>query len=289
MPAPPFLDLAAEFRHPERAAAAILPVAYDATSTWKKGADRGPAAILEASTQVELYDIETASEPYRHGIATLDEVRLDGAPEELVEEVERRTAAILERGQLPVILGGEHSVSIGAIRAAAAAAAGMSVLQIDAHADTRDSYHGSPYNHACVMARARELCPVVQVGIRSLDVAELEALDTRRVFWGHELHGGDQWLARVVDLLTAEVYVTIDLDAFDPALMPATGTPEPGGMSWQQVTALLAAVAAARRIVGFDVVELLPQPGDHACDFLAAKLVHRLLAMIFDSGYPSSR
>jgi agmatinase len=280
MALPPYLDLAAELRDPERAAAAILPVAYDGTSTWKKGADRGPAAILEASTQVELYDVETATEPYRHGIATLEEVRFDGPPEALADIVEQQVAAILDRAQLPVILGGEHSVSIGAIRAAAAAFADLSVLQIDAHADTRESYDGSSHNHACVMARAREVCPIVQVGIRSLDAAELEQLDTERVVWAHDLDRDDKWIERAVSLLGPRVYVTIDLDAFDPSLMPATGTPEPGGMTWQQVTGLLARVVASRRVVGFDVVELLPQPGDHACDFLAAKLIHRFLAMI---------
>jgi agmatinase len=237
--------------------------------------------LLEASTQVELYDIETGTEPYRRGIVTLDELRFDGPPDALADEVERRTAAILQRDQLPIILGGEHSVSIGAMRAVAAAFPGMSVLQIDAHADTRESYHGSPCNHACVMARARELGPIVQVGIRSLDASELEALDAERVFWAHELHGGDEWMAQVVELLSDDVYVTIDLDGFDPAYVPATGTPEPGGLSWRQVNDLLAAVTASRRVVAFDVVELLPQPGDHASDFLAAKLVHRLLAMIF--------
>ncbi|MGD8816101.1 MAG: agmatinase [Acidobacteriota bacterium] len=276
-----FLGLPDEFRDLERAAAAILPVPYDATSTWKKGADRGPAAILEASNQVELYDIETASEPYRQGIATLDPVRVEGPPDELADAVERASAAILQRQQIPVVLGGEHSVSIGAIRAAAAVFSDLSVLQIDAHGDTRESYEGSPFNHACVMARARELGPVVQVGIRAVDASEIAALDPERVFWGHELHGDDGWIERVVSLLTPDVYVTIDLDAFDPSLMPATGTPEPGGMSWQQVMELLDAVTAAHRVVGFDVVELLPQPGDHACDFLAAKLVYRFLAMIF--------
>lgn len=276
-----FLGLPAEFRDLERAAAAVLPVPYDATSTWKKGADRGPAAILEASNQVELYDIETASEPYRHGIATLDALRIDGPPDELADAVERAGAAILQRQQIPVVLGGEHSVSIGAIRAAAAAFSDLSVLQIDAHGDTRESYEGSPFNHACVMARARELCPVVQVGIRAVDASEVAALDPERVFWGHELHRDNAWIERAASLLTGHVYVTIDLDGFDPSLMPATGTPEPGGMSWQQVMALLGAVTASRRVVGFDVVELLPQPGDHACDFLAAKLVYRFLAMIF--------
>lgn len=276
-----FLDLPQEFRDPDGAAAAILPVPYDATSTWKTGAARGPAAILEASTHLELYDIETATEPYRHGIVTLDAVAFDGPPEGLVDEVQSRTAALLQGGQLPVLLGGEHSISIGAIRAVAAAFPQLSVLQIDAHADTRESHEGSECNHACVMARARELCPIVQVGIRSVDTSELEALDTDRVFWAHQLGSDDAWVERVVSLLGPDVYVTIDVDGFDPSLVPATGTPEPGGMSWRQVTGLLAAVTASRRVVGFDVVELLPQAGDHACDFLAAKLVYRLLAMIF--------
>ncbi len=284
-----FLDLPAEFRDAERAAAAILPVPYDATSTWKKGADRGPAAILEASAQVELYDIETASEPHRAGIATLAELRFDGAPEDLADAVAARTAEILARDQVAVVLGGEHSVSIGAIRAAAAAFPRLSVLQIDAHADTRETYEGSAFNHACVMARAREMCPVVQVGIRSVDVAEVDDLDAERVFWAHTIGDDEAWVPRVVDLLTEDVYVTIDVDAFDPSLMPATGTPEPGGLTWRQVCAVLDAVAEGRRVVGFDVVELLPQAGDHACDFLAAKLVHRLLARIFRArAYQSS-
>lgn len=284
-----FLDLPQEFRDSDDAAVAILPVPYDATSTWKKGADRGPAAILEASTHLERYDIETATEPYRHGIVTLDAVAFDGPPEGLADEVQSRTATLLQGGQLPVLLGGEHSVSIGAIRAAAAAFSQLSVLQIDAHADTRESYAGSDCNHACVMARARELCPIVQVGIRSVDASELEALDTDRVFWAHELDSDGVWVERVVSLLGPDVYVTIDLDGFDPSVMPATGTPEPGGMSWRQVIALLAAVTASRRVVGFDVVELLPQAGDHACDFLAAKLVYHFLALIFANRYQPSR
>lgn len=278
---PTFLDLPSAFRDVERAAAAILPVPYDATSTWKKGADRGPGAILGASAQVELYDIETRSEPYREGIATLDEVRFDGSPEGLADEVALRLRPVFERRQIAVTLGGEHSVSIGAIRAAAEAFPGLSVLQVDAHADTRESYEGSSCNHACVMARAREVCPVVQVGIRSIDASELSGLDVDRVFWAHEIGGDDEWMQRAVALLNDDVYVTLDVDAFDPSLMPATGTPEPDGLSWRQVNHLLEAVAAERNVVGFDVVELLPQPHDHACDFIAAKLVYRFLAMIF--------
>jgi agmatinase len=314
-----FFGLPEEFCDPETAAAAILPVPYDATSTWKKGADRGPAAILAASSQVELYDIKTGTEPYRAGIATLPEIRFDGPPEALAERVAARAGEVLDRGQLPVILGGEHSVSIGAMRAAAERHPGLSFLQIDAHGDTRESYEGSTHNHACVMARARELGPIVQVGIRAVDAAEMATMDAERVFFAHDIRDragsrndtgtdrtgdrndsgtdradrrndsgsdradarNDTWIERAVALLGPEVYVTIDLDAFDPSLVPATGTPEPGGLGWYQVMDLLAAVTAARRVVAFDVVELLPQPGQHASDFLAAKLVYRLLAMIW--------
>lgn len=285
---PPFLDLEPELTDPATAAVAILPVPYDATSTWQKGADRGPAAILHASTQVELYDIETATEPCRHGIATLPPLHVQGPPEQLADAVEARVGEILDREQVPVLLGGEHSVSIGAFRAAAARYPNLSILQIDAHGDTRDSYQGSQYNHACVMARARELCPVVQVGIRAVDAGEVAARDHERVLYAHTIaRAGDGWIDRVASLLTEQVYLTIDLDAFDPSLVPATGTPEPGGLDWYQVNALIARVARSSRIVGFDVVELLPLPGQHASEFLAAKLVYRVLAIVLADRTPT--
>lgn len=269
------------------AAAVILPVPYDLSSSWRKGADRGPRALLEASAYVELYDIETDGEPWLRGIETATPVICVDPPEELARLVRERTATIIDRGALPIILGGEHSVTIGAVEAAAAAskAAGrsFSVLQVDAHADTRESYHGSRYNHACVMARAREHGPIVQVGIRAIDAAERPDLDEDRVFWAHDIaaarSGGDSaWMDRAIDGLVDDVYLTIDLDAFDPSLVPATGTPEPGGLEWYEVNELVRRLVARRRLVGFDVVELLPQPGHHASDFLAAKLVYRVLA-----------
>ncbi|MFW6088841.1 MAG: agmatinase [Gemmatimonadota bacterium] len=272
---------------PDEPAAVVLPVPYDLTSSYKKGADRGPRALLEASAYVELYDIETDSEPWLRGIETVAPVECGEPPEELARLVHRRVAEIFGRGAMPVVLGGEHSVTIGAVEAAAAAskAAGraFSVLQIDAHADTRDSYHGSKYNHACVMARARENGPVVQVGIRAIDASERDGLDEERVIWAHEIAGargrGDTaWMDRAIDGLVDDVYLTIDLDAFDPSLVPATGTPEPGGLEWYEVNELVRRLVARRRLVGFDVVELLPQPGQHASDFLAAKLVYRVLA-----------
>lgn len=264
-------------------AVAILPVPYDQTSTWKKGADRGPAAILEASTQVELYDIETGSEPCRQGIVTLPPLEFRGPPDELAEKVEAEVTSICTRGQLPVILGGEHSVTIGAVRAAAQHYEHLSVLQIDAHADTRDVYEGSACNHACVMARVREWAAIVQVGIRAVDASEVEHLDPDRVFYAHDIlaRRNDDWMKEVVKRLTDHVYLTIDVDGFDPSIMPATGTPEPGGLTWRHVNELVKRVAKQKTIVGFDVVELLPTPGLHHCQFTAAKLVHRVLAEIF--------
>lgn len=279
-----FLDLPPELADPARARFVVLPVPYDGTSTWRKGADRGPAALLEASSAVEWYDLQTGVEACRQGIITAEALAVDGlTPEAVAELVEARTAEQLAAGRIPCVLGGEHSVSIGAIRAAAKAARGrLGVLQFDAHADTRESYHGSPCNHACIMARAREVADVVQVGIRAIDQEELAGLDPERVFWAHDvMQSPDRaWMDRAVALLPDEVYVTVDLDGFDPSLIPATGTPEPGGLDWYTVNELISRVlASGRRLVGFDVNELLPVPGQHASDFLAAKLAYRIMCM----------
>lgn len=284
-----FMALPAQFSDRASAAAVILPVPYGATSTWITGADRGPAAIIEASAALETYDLETATEPFRAGVATDPPIEHSGDPVELAATVRSAVEDILSRSQLPIILGGDHSVTIGAIEACFAAHPGLSTLQIDAHGDTREVYEGSTHNHACVMARAREHGPIVQVGIRSLDVTELDGLDSERVFYARTIAAAtdSSWMDRVVDLLSDEVYVTIDLDAFDPSVLPATGTPEPGGLDWYQVTGLLRRVAARRRIVGFDVVELAPAPGQHASAFTAAKLVYRLLAMILSRRVPA--
>lgn len=267
----------------DRARVVVLPVPFDGTSTWQKGADRGPTALLEASQQVELYDMQRHCEVHRLGICTLPALSCD--PDEdpcgLAERVDSATAGLLDAGKFPLVLGGEHSISIGAIRAAQRAIPGVTVLQIDAHADTRESYEGSPCNHACVMARAREGGPIVQVGIRSLDTVELERIDPERVHPAHRIHRDPRWVEKVLAQLGDEVWLTIDLDGIDSSQMPATGTPEPGGLSWIQVEDLLVAVAASRRIVGADIVELKPIEGDRAPDFLAARLAHRLLSEVF--------
>ena len=286
-PTPPgFAGLPTEFRDPLKSDIVVLPVPYDLTSSWKKGADKGPAVLIAASANMELYDIPTRTEVYRHGIHTLEPIIENGPPEQMTDRVDQAVDDILQQSKFPVVLGGEHSVSIGAIRAAARKFDNMTVLQIDAHGDTRDAYDGSKFNHACVMARAREWCTTTQVGIRAIDVDEVPNMQNGRVFYGHEIEewvarGDDSWMNRVIATLDKHVYITIDLDAFDASLMPATGTPEPGGMRWREVNELVDRVAQQRNIVGFDVVELLPTPGQWASEFLAAKLVYRVLSMVF--------
>ncbi len=277
-----FLDLTAEFSDPLRSKVVIVPVPYDETSTFAKGADRGPQALIEASAALEDYDIETGWEPHVVGITTRPPLRHQGNPGDLADRLEAEIAEILAEDRLPVVLGGDHSVSIGAMRAAASHDPGLSFLQIDAHADTRETYEGSPYNHACVMARARELGPISQVGIRSLDRSELDTLDPQRVWYAHEILRDPRrgWIDDVIASLSNPVYLTIDLDAFDPSLIPGTGTPEPGGLGWHDVIQLIDALASARDVVAFDVVELCPIPGHRTSEFTAAKLVHRTLAAV---------
>jgi agmatinase len=258
----------------------MLPVPFDKTSTWMKGADKGPAAIIEASRYLEFYDIETGSEVLKKGIFTARPVR-SASSSALMKKTSSVVSQYLEDNKLVVTLGGEHSVSIGVIKSYAKHYKDLSILHLDAHADSRDSYEGSRYNHACVIARAREFVRnIVSVGIRSMDVSERPGIDSRRMFFAHRIHNSDKWIDGVVRLLTGNVYITIDLDVFDPGIMPSTGTPEPGGLSWYQVMNLLSSVARSKRIVGFDVVELCPSHS-RAPDFLAAKLIYTLLSYIY--------
>jgi len=259
----------------------IFPVPYDGTSTWMKGSDKGPKAILEASPQLEMYDIETRTEVCRQGIYTLPEARVEEAPGKLVKAVEKKVKSLLDGGKFVVTIGGEHSVSIGAIKAFSESFRDMTVLQLDAHADLRESYEGSKFNHACVMARAAEVSPFVQVGIRSVFADERSGINDKNMFYAHDIVKDAGWVKKVVKCLSSNVYVTIDLDVFDPSIMPSTGTPEPGGLDWYKVTDLLREVAGKRNVVGFDVVELCPSKNDKAPDFLAAKLIYKFLSYIY--------
>ena len=257
----------------------ILPVPFDKTSTWGKGADKGPRALLEASPYLEFYDIETGCEGVENSVHTAQPVHA-ASPSILVKKTDVAVSRCLKDGKFVVLLGGEHSVSIGAIRAYAGHFKDLSVLHLDAHGDSRDSYEGSRYNHACVIARARECTKnIVSVGIRSIDASERAGMDKKRTFFAHEIHGSDTWIDKAVGLLSDTVYITIDVDVFDSGIMPSTGTPEPGGLGWYQVMKLLRSVSKSKRIVGFDVVELCPS-ANKAPDFLAAKLVYTLLSYV---------
>ena len=273
-----FGDLWGEYSNIRDARIVIIPVPYDRTSTWIKGADKGPTAIIEASANMELYDIETGSEVYRKGIFTADALKVeDLLPEDMIEMVSEEVRHYIEKEKFTVVVGGEHSVSIGSIKAHVKSSADVTVLQLDAHTDLRDEYNGSKYNHACVMARAREACPIVQVGVRSMDSSEKEFIDRGRVFFAEDIYSRTGWIDEAVGKLSGKVYVTIDLDVFDPSIMPSTGTPEPGGLLWYEVLRLLKAVSDKKNIVGFDVVELCPNERNKAPDFLAAKLIYKML------------
>jgi agmatinase len=265
----------------------ILPVPYDETSTWMKGADKGPDAILEASVNLEFYDIETDSEAHKHGIFTLEPLTEKSSPEALVNSVHDKVISLLSGKKFPVLIGGNHTVTIGSVKAFAEVTENFSVLQLDAHSDLREEYEGSPFNHACTMARAREAAPVVQVGIRSMSAEELASAEKDRIFFAHNLYYDKSLYNKAVDLLSENVYITIDLDVFDPSLLPSTGTPEPGGPEYFEIMHFLREVAARKNVVGFDVVELCPSQSNKASDFIAAKIIYQLLSYIF--ACPKSR
>lgn len=261
----------------------VVPVPYDLTSTYQSGSRRGPGAILDASANMELYDEELRKETYLAGIHTLHSLAADArGPEEMVASVREQITSVLAQGKIPVMLGGEHSISFGAVQAMKEKYPALSVLQLDAHADLRASYQGSPYSHAAVARRIAEICPLVQAGIRSLSSAEADfmAAGTVRTFTADFIHAENDWQEKVLEYLSGDVYVTIDLDVFDPAVMPSTGTPEPDGLAWRDVSGLLRKLSHQCRIRGFDVVELAPIPGLVAPDFLAAKLIYRLMGYL---------
>jgi agmatinase len=259
----------------------VLPVPYDETSTWMKGADKGPDAILEASVNLEFYDIETRSEAFKNGIFTLEPLLEKRSPEALVNSVYDKVRFLLTEGKFPVVIGGNHTVSIGSVMAFARSIENVSVLQLDAHSDLRQSYEGSPYNHASAMARIREEAPIVQMGIRSMSAEELEYADYKRIFFAHDLFYDKSLYNRAIDLLSDNVYITIDLDVFDPSLIPSTGTPEPGGPAYYDIMHFLRNVVKIKNVVGFDVVELCPSPTNKSSDFVAAKIIYQLLSYIF--------
>lgn len=287
-----FAGLDDEFCSFEKSRVAILPVPYDFSTSYQAGTRLGPQAIIAASRNMEVWDDELGA-TYRAGICTLPELEPTAlGPGEQVKRVEQAFDGLYDAGKLPVMLGGEHSITAGAVRAAAKRFGKLSVLQIDAHADMRDEYLDTPDSHACVMRRIREICPAASVGIRSLSEEEAAHLRAHpEPIWSTRQYralGGN--LAPVLDALSDEVFITFDLDGLDPAYLPGTGTPEPGGLDWFEVSDLVAAVAANHRIVGFDVVELAPVAGSVVSDFLAARITYRMIGhMLHSQGWKAPR
>lgn len=259
----------------------IVPVPYDETSTWIRGSDKGPDAIMEASVNLEFYDVETNSEVHLKGINTILPITEKRSPEALVSAVHEKVLSLLDADKFPVIVGGNHTISIGSIKAFSERFDNLSVLQLDAHTDLRQNYEGSAFNHACTMARAKEYAPVVQVGIRSMSAEEIPYADTDNIFFAHDLYHDKKLYVSAIDRLTENVYITIDLDVFDPSLLPSTGTPEPGGPDYYEIMHFLKEVAGKRNVVGFDVVELCPSAVNKVPDFIAAKIIYQLLSYVF--------
>lgn len=278
-----YAGLPDEFANLESSKIVILPVPFDKTTTYQQGTDFGPEALIEASRHMELYDIETDSEVYKKGIHTAAPVEAETS-QEMLKILRSRTADFIKEGKFVVTLGGEHSISLAPIQAHADFYPNLSILQLDAHADLQDAYEGNPYSHASVMARVKELpniIKIVSVGIRSMSREEIPNLDRPHTFFSHKLDDSFNWVNNVIELLSENVYITFDLDVFDPALMPSTGTPEPGGINWNQAMNLLQKVLKTKNVVGCDIVELCPQPQNKAPDYLAAKLLYKLLSYKF--------
>jgi agmatinase len=261
----------------------IIPVPYDGTSTWQKGADKGPQAFLEASENMELYDIETDSEVYKQGIFLADPVTENRSAEAMVLAVHEITKKYINRNKFVTIFGGEHSISIGTIRAFSERFQNLTILHIDAHADLRKEYEGSKFNHACAVYEASQHTNLVQVGIRSMDITEKRTINPDKVFFAQDMAISSDWIEDVIDQLTENVFITFDLDALDPSIMPATGTPEPGGLLYYETLEFLKLVFEEKNVVGFDMVELCPNKNEKSSDFLAAKLFYKMLSYKFAS------
>ena len=277
-----FADVPARFADPKTAKTYLTSIPYDGTSTWGKGANKGFEAFLEAADNMELYDIETDSEVYRRGIFITDPVREDSSPEAMFQACYHRASELLDTDKFLTFFGGEHSVSIGIIKAFYEKFSNLTVLQLDAHTDLRPTYQGTQYNHACALYDASKNTNLIQVGIRSMAKSEKRYIRENKCFFAQDLQWNKGWMLDALALVNDPVYITLDLDVFDPSIMPSTGTPEPGGMDWHEVLLFLKLVFSKREVVGFDIVELAPDPANRAPDFLAAKLYYKMLSYKFE-------
>ena len=276
-----------EFSSFEKSRILIWPVSYEGTVSYGGGTGRGAMAIIDASRNMELYDDETDAEIYKVGIHTIDESRAVDPPERMMNSLYDRAKELVGSGKFVAMIGGEHSVSAPVIRAHAEKFDNLSVLQIDAHADLRDTYDGTPHSHASIMARVVKdmRIPAVQVGIRSISVDEARVVDQlpTRIFWAKDIVGRNDWWEDAVEGLTENVYLTIDIDGLDPSLVSATGTPEPGGLGWYETIGLIRTLARKRNVVGMDLTEYSYVEGQNASAFLCAKLIYKTLGFVFEA------
>jgi agmatinase len=276
-----------DFSNFERARVLVWPVSYEGTVSYGTGTGRGAEAIINASRNMELYDEETDAEVYKLGIHTVEESPSIDPPARMMQSLYERASELVATGKFITMIGGEHSVSAPVIRAHAERYDNLSVLQIDAHADLRDTYDGTPHSHASIMARVtRDMrLPSVQCGIRSISAEEARSLGQlpTRIFWAKDIVGRTDWWDAAVDGLTENVYLTIDIDGLDPSLVAQTGTPEPGGLGWYETIGLIRTLARKRRIVGMDLTEYSYVEGFDASAFLCAKLIYKTLAFVFES------
>ncbi len=276
-----FAGISPQFASKEYSKILLQSIPYDGTSTWGKGADKGFEAFLDAAENMELYDIETNSEVYKQGIYMPEPWQDFKSPEHMYTEVFKRCKNLLGLDKFLTFFGGEHSVSIGLIKAHYEHYENLTILQLDAHADLRPSYEGTAYNHACALYDASQNCNLIQVGIRSMDVSEKEHMDYSKTYFADEMHYNRDWIESSINQMTDDVYITLDLDVLDPSIMPATGTPEPGGLTWYRLINYLQSVFDAKNVVGFDIVELAPIAGLTGPQFLAAKLYYKMLSYKF--------
>ena len=275
-----FLDTPPEEHIYESSRFVVVPVPYDASTSFRGGARYAPASIIDASCHLEDFDVELGFDPSESGIYTLPETPPDmSGPKRLVEQVRGIVAPILADGKTPALIGGEHTVALGGVQAAAERYADLSVLYLDAHADLRDSFMGTRWGHASVARRVLDICPLVEVGVRSISAGERDFAQAHGVpiFYWLPSRDGEELFAEISRHLSPNVYISIDLDVLDPSIMSAVGTPEPGGMSWWDVTALLRATAREFDVVGFDIVELSPEEGPMACSSTAARLAYKMM------------
>ncbi|WP_185853302.1 agmatinase [Blattabacterium cuenoti] len=279
-----FAGISKKYATIEKSKTVLIPVPYDSTQTWKKGSRKGPKAFLSAAEHIELYDIETDSEVYRRGIFLVPPIANNSiSSKEMVQKVYNVTKKYLLKEKFVTLIGGDHSISIGSIRAFGEKYPNLSILHMDAHIDLRPAYKGNPYNHACSMHEASKKYPLIQIGIRSMDILEKKFLQKGNVFYMHEIYKNDLWMQKAIQKMSKYVFISIDIDVFDPSIAPSTGTPEPGGLDWYTTLKFFKKVFEKKEIIGFDIVELLPNEKESSTDFLAVKLYYKLLSYKYES------